>query len=55
MLAINWKGYRFRAWIGQTLLAISTIAAVGQENCSNAIVFQRSTSKNEKHVDRIFV
>ena len=38
MLAINWKGYRFGAWIGQTLLAIATIAAVGQGNWSNAIV-----------------
>lgn len=38
MLAINWKGYRFGAWIGQTLLAIATIAAMGQGNWSNAIV-----------------
>ena len=37
MLAINWKGYRFAAWIGQTLLAIATIAAVSPGNWSNAI------------------
>lgn len=37
MLAINWKGYRFGAWIGQTLLAIATISALLQGNWSNAI------------------
>jgi len=37
MLAINWKGYRFAAWIGQTLFAIATITAVWQGNWSNAL------------------
>ncbi|MCY7366581.1 MAG: hypothetical protein LH474_00310, partial [Chamaesiphon sp.] len=32
------KGYRFGAWIGQTLLAIATISALLQGNWSNAIV-----------------
>lgn len=28
MLSINWKGYRFAAWIGQTLLGIAVLAAI---------------------------
>gem|GEM_PF-4889290 len=30
MLFINWKGYRFAAWVGQTLLAIAVLAAAVQ-------------------------
>jgi hypothetical protein len=37
MLSINWKGYRFAAWIGQTLLAIAVLAALFQGKWQNAI------------------
>lgn len=37
MLSINWKGYRFAAWIGQTLLAIAVLAAAVQGKWQNAI------------------
>jgi len=37
MLSINWKGYRFAAWVGQTLLAIAVIAAAVQGKWQNAI------------------
>ncbi len=37
MLSINWKGYRFAAWVGQTLLAIAVLAAAVQGKWQNAI------------------
>ena len=37
MQSINWKGYRFAAWVGQTLLAIAVLAAVFQGKWQNAI------------------
>lgn len=37
MLSINWKGYRFAAWIGQTLLGIAVLAAAIQGKWQNAI------------------
>jgi hypothetical protein len=37
MLHTNWKGYRIAAWIGQALLAIAIILAVGQGKWQNAI------------------
>lgn len=30
MLFINWKGYRFAAWMGQTLLGLAVLAAAIQ-------------------------
>ncbi len=37
MLSINWKGYRFAAWVGQTLLGIAVLAAAIQGKWQNAI------------------
>jgi hypothetical protein len=37
MLSINWKGYCFAAWMGQTLLGIAVLAAVIQGKWQNAI------------------
>ncbi|MGA7938228.1 MAG: hypothetical protein WCA35_32055 [Kovacikia sp.] len=37
MLAINCKGYRFAAWIGQTLLGIAVLVAATQGKWQNAI------------------
>lgn len=37
MLSINWKGYRFAAWVGQTLLGIAVLAAAVQGKWQNAI------------------
>jgi hypothetical protein len=37
MLSIHWKGYRFAAWIGQTLLGIAVITAAVQGKWQNAI------------------
>lgn len=37
MLTINWKGYRFAAWMGQTLLGIAVLAAAVQGKWQNAI------------------
>ncbi len=37
MLSINWKGYRFAAWVGQTLLAIAVLAAAVQGKWQNVI------------------
>lgn len=37
MLSINWKGYRFAAWIGQTLLVIAVLTAAVQGKWQNAI------------------
>ncbi|MBW4518691.1 MAG: hypothetical protein KME16_03025 [Scytolyngbya sp. HA4215-MV1] len=37
MLSINWKGYRFAAWMGQTLLGIAVLAAALQGKWQNAI------------------
>ena len=37
MLSIHWKGYRFAAWVGQTLLAIAVLAAAVQGKWQNAI------------------
>jgi hypothetical protein len=36
MQSINWKGYRFAAWIGQTLLGIAVLAAAIQGKWQNA-------------------
>lgn len=33
----NWKGYRIAAWIGQALLAIAVILAIGQGKWQNAL------------------
>lgn len=33
----NWKGYRIAAWIGQALLAIAIILAIGQGKWQNAL------------------
>lgn len=38
MLSIDWKGYRFIAWIGQALLGIAVLAAVTQGKWQNALV-----------------
>jgi hypothetical protein len=37
MLSIDWKGYRFAAWMGQTLLGIAVLAAALQGKWQNAI------------------
>jgi hypothetical protein len=37
MLHTNWKGYRMAAWIGQALLAIAIILAIGQGKWQNAL------------------
>lgn len=37
MLSVNWEGYRFVAWIGQTLLGMAVIAAIVQGKWQNAI------------------
>ncbi|CBN56167.1 MULTISPECIES: hypothetical protein [Kamptonema] len=37
MQSINWKGYRFAAWMGQTLLGIAVLAAAIQGKWQNAI------------------
>ena len=37
MLSINWKGYRFAAWMGQTLLGSAVLAAALQGKGQNAI------------------
>lgn len=37
MILINWNGYRFAAWIGQTLLAIATLASLWQGNWYHTI------------------
>lgn len=33
----NWKGYRIAAWIGQALLAVAVILAMGQGKWQNAL------------------
>jgi len=37
MLSISWNGYRFAAWIGQTLLGLAVLAAAVQGRWHNAI------------------
>lgn len=37
MVSINWKGYRFAAWIGQTLLGIAVLATAIQGKWQDAI------------------
>lgn len=37
MQSINWKGYRFAAWVGQTLLGLAVLAAAVQGKWQNAI------------------
>lgn len=37
MLSINWKGYRFAAWVGQTLLGIAVLSAAIQGKWQDAI------------------
>ncbi|XHX78839.1 MAG: hypothetical protein RBJ76_02580 [Stenomitos frigidus ULC029] len=37
MLSINWKGYRFAAWMGQTLLGIAVLATAIQGKWHDAI------------------
>jgi hypothetical protein len=38
---IDWKGYRFAAWIGQTLLGLAVLAAAVQGKWQNAIVLMK--------------
>ncbi|WOD36961.1 hypothetical protein [Nodosilinea sp. E11] len=37
MMSINWKGYRFAAWIGQTLLVIAVLATAIQGKWQDTI------------------
>jgi len=37
MMTTNWRGYRVAAWVGQALLTIAVIAALGQGKWQNAL------------------